>query len=115
MIAGVLVTACGMAGCSYEVIEQEHARRISQQRTALLKRQPGPSCEYRAADRRAPARPAGEPASGEASSEASALLAKLDYERQCYRHAEIIARQRLTSLQMALHKAIRRAEGVEPH
>lgn len=34
---------------------------------------------------------------------------RLDYERQCYRHAEIIARSRLDELQSALAKSVRPA------
>ncbi len=42
------------------------------------------------------------------------MRTQLDYERQCYKHAEMIARARLTSLQAAVQdsvKAIRRNEG----
>jgi hypothetical protein len=42
---------------------------------------------------------------------------KLDYERQCYRHAEMIARRRLTSLQAAVldtAKAANRNNGNSP-
>jgi len=39
--------------------------------------------------------------------DAAALVAKLDYERQCYRHASTIARDRLRQLQASVDKAIK--------
>jgi hypothetical protein len=35
---------------------------------------------------------------------------KLDYQQQCYRHAEIIARERLKRLQDALEKTLKRRD-----
>jgi hypothetical protein len=110
------IAACRLAGCSSEIIDPEHVRRISQQRTALLKRQAPPSCEYRTASVNASTKHQAEPApaASDASSEAAALQAKLDYERQCYKHAEMIARVRLTNLQAAVDKAMKRADVSEP-
>jgi hypothetical protein len=107
-----IVAACGLAGCSSDVFDLEHARRISQERTALLKRQPPPSCEYRTASLDKAAKRGNEPmaATSDAPPDATILQARLDYERQCYRHAEMIARARLTSLQMALDRLLKRAE-----
>jgi hypothetical protein len=62
---------------------------------ALLDPQPEPDCEFKS----------GEPKADE--------LRKLDYERQCYRHAEINARRRLQLLQSAVDttiKAVKRNE-----
>ena len=47
------------------------------------------------------------------SDPADAARVRLDYERQCYRHAEIIVRDRLRALQVALEEtvsAVRRSE-----
>jgi hypothetical protein len=62
---------------------------------ALLTPQPEPNCEYK-----------GSPA---ATSEET-LRAKLDYERQCYRHAEIIARNRLRLLQASVEDTMTAAK-----
>jgi hypothetical protein len=56
---------------------------------ALLKPQPEPDCEFKTA----------EPNTDDQN--------KLDYERQCYRHAEIIVRNRLQLLQRSVNKTIR--------
>jgi hypothetical protein len=45
--------------------------------------------------------------SGQAGSAEAALRMKLDYERQCYRHADMIARNRLRNLQAAAGETIR--------
>jgi len=55
----------------------------------LLERQPEPDCEFKAGE-------------GEADG-----LRKLDYERQCYRHAEMIARGRLEQLQSSVDRTIK--------
>ena len=63
--------------------------------TALLEQLQAPRCEYRKAT------------SGKDSvEEVEALRAKLDYERQCYRHAEMIARARLKSLQTSVSRTV---------
>ena len=88
--------------------------RIPLPKTALLKRQPPPSCEYRTASlddtSKRGQQDGGPPA--EANPDL-ALRTKLDYERQCYRHAEMIARSRLKSLQESVQdtvKAVKRSE-----
>jgi len=111
VIIGAIAT-CGLAGCSSEIIDPQYAQRLSRERTTLLKRQAAPSCEYRTASLNKAAKRTSEPwpVAGDASSDADILRAKLDYERQCYKHAEMIARARLTSLQATLDKAIKRYE-----
>ena len=77
--------------------------RIPVPGAALLKPQPEPACEYKATDRVATGTPdtkAGDPAVD------AALRTKLDYERQCYRHAEMILRQRLHALQASVRGTI---------
>lgn len=64
--------------------------------TALLKQQPAPKCETRAAA-----------AAGEGGE--AARLKKLDYEVQCYRHAEMIARNRLVRLQNSIKESAKAA------
>lgn len=116
MLIAALAT-CGLAGCGAELVDSDHARRITKERVALLKRQPAPSCEYRTAsvETSGKQQPDGQPAVSDAGANPDAAVrAKLDYERQCYRHAEMIARTRLTSLQAAVSDAARaayRAEG----
>jgi len=114
------VAACGLAGCGSDVIDSEHARRISRERIALLKQQPAPKCDYRPAslDDSGKRQSGDPPPSSEAGSNPDAVVRmKLDYERQCYRHAEMIARRRLTSLQAAVldtAKAANRNNGNSP-
>jgi hypothetical protein len=76
----------------------ESATPLPLPRRALLRRQPAPKCDFATA----------EPNADE--------LRKLDYERQCYRHAEMIARGRLDLLQASVArtiKAVRRGDGSE--
>jgi hypothetical protein len=76
----------------------ESATPLPLPRRALLRRQPAPKCDFTTA----------EPNADE--------LRKLDYERQCYRHAEMIARGRLELLQDSVArtiKAVKRGEGSE--
>jgi hypothetical protein len=63
--------------------------------TALLKPQPPPKCAVR-------------PASGAGGSQAEKLVS-LDFEAQCYRHAEMIARARLSKLQASLRQSAAKA------
>ena len=58
----------------------------------LLARLPEPDCKFK-------------------TSEDTNDRQKLDYERQCYRHAEIIARLRLLLLQRSVDKTIRALKG----
>jgi hypothetical protein len=63
--------------------------------TALLKPQPAPKCQPK----------------GDATvSDDATKLRKLDYEAQCYRHAEMIARNRLGRLQESVQDRARAAK-----
>ena len=109
------MAAWGLAGCSSDVIDAEFARRMTKEQVALLKRQQAPKCDYRAASADAAGKQLREdaPQPGETSPDA-ALRTKLDYERQCYKHAEMIVRARLTSLQAAVQStanSVGRSEG----
>ncbi|MBO0766171.1 MAG: hypothetical protein J2P50_16500 [Hyphomicrobiaceae bacterium] len=68
---------------------------------ALLNPLPAPKCEPRS-EAIGRVKNGSADASPAASDEA-ARLRKLDYEAQCYRHAEMIARSRLSQLQEAVH------------
>jgi len=61
--------------------------------TSLLSPQPGPNCEVETTGSNADERQ------------------KLDYERQCYRHAEMIVRDRLQLLQASVNKTISATTG----
>jgi len=63
---------------------------------ALLTPQAQPNCEYR-----------------QALGGDDAARAKLDYERQCYRHYEMIARHRLELLQVSVERTIRAVKHAE--
>jgi hypothetical protein len=62
---------------------------------AQLAPQPEPECEFPTTDSAADERQ------------------KLDYERQCYRHAEMITRERLRALQRSVARTIRAVRGCE--
>jgi hypothetical protein len=64
---------------------------------ALLRPQPEPDCRYKGTDGKI---------DGNTDSK-TADVQRLDYERQCYRHAEMIARHRLRLLQNSVSKTIR--------
>ncbi len=65
--------------------------------TALLKLLPSPKCEAR-------------PTSGTGGSTEADKLRRRDYEAQCYRHAEMIARAKLGKLQESLRQAAAKAK-----
>ena len=69
----------------------------------LLKEQPAPNCQYRS--QASDGATAGEPV--------DEARIKLDYERQCYKHAEIIARERLARLQAARRQTAHRSDRAE--
>jgi hypothetical protein len=110
-VAALALSTCMLAGCGADFGESEARPRLPLPKTALLTRQPAPNCEYRTASldtssKRADAQPA-------ASDGDPDVRTKLDYERQCYRHAELIARTRLKDLQDAVKdtvKAVKRTE-----
>jgi hypothetical protein len=58
----------------------------------LLTSQPGPDCAFKS--------------SGDSETK-DTMLMKLDYERQCYRQAEMIVRNRLQRLQGAVDETIK--------
>lgn len=79
---------------------------------ALLQPLPAPRCEQRNAAK------VDANADAKASDDAEALRAKLDYERQCYRHAEIIARGKLRNLQTSVAQtmvALKAQQNAQPH
>jgi len=106
ILAAIVCCAVALAGC-----DSGRAFRLSRAgggagaaaplplpARALLKRQPEPRCEFATAGADADQRQ------------------KLDYERQCYRHAEMIARGRLDRLQDSVARtirAVRRGDGSE--
>jgi hypothetical protein len=73
--------------------------------TALLEPQAAPRCDAKARQQAGASAEAG----GEAASQA-----KLDYERQCYRHAELIARNRLNKLQASVQQTVKAVKEGEP-
>jgi hypothetical protein len=66
--------------------------------SALLEQLQTPRCEYRKGSSKKEASPASD-------SDENART-KLDYERQCYRHAEMIARTRLKALQKSVSRTV---------
>jgi hypothetical protein len=98
---GIVLCAMVVAGCDYagrRVIQPANTdrstasgagTRIPLPTVAQLAPQPEPDCEFRTTD-----------SSGDDRQ-------KLDYERQCYRHAEMIVRARLRLLQRSVAKTIR--------
>lgn len=80
---------------------------------ALLKPLPAPRCEPRNVVKSDP-----KPGDAKAADDAEAMRAKLDYERQCYRHAELIARGKLRDLQQQVARtmlALKAQRNVQPH
>lgn len=84
----VLGTAL-LAGCAADVPLPDRA---------LLEQLQTPRCEYRKASSKTEA--------GPASDSDEHVRTKLDYERQCYRHAEMIARTRLKALQKSVSRTV---------
>ena len=111
-LAAALVVSSALTGCGLEIAEQRYTSM-----KPMLARQTSPNCEYRAArtDKTGGRQSDGQPATADADPDQQ--RAKLDYERQCYRHAEIIARNRLRDLQKAVEdtaKAVKAAEAAPP-
>ena len=67
--------------------------------SALLAQQPAPRCEYRGTKGDSAEKKADAPVE-------QATQVKLDYERQCYRHAEMIARAKLRKLQESVARTM---------
>jgi hypothetical protein len=72
--------------------------------TALLKPQPAPKCDARSRSA------AQQQSASAATADPDARLRQLDYEAQCYRHAEMIARSRLGRLQASVQDMGRAAK-----
>ena len=111
-LAAALIVSSALTGCGLEIAEQRYTSM-----KPMLVRQSPPSCEYRTtrADKSGVRQSDGQPTTTEADLDLQ--RAKLDYERQCYRHAEIIARNRLRDLQEAIEdtaKAVKAAEAGTP-
>jgi hypothetical protein len=96
--AAAFVVGSALAGCGLEMADQRYASM-----KPMLARQPAPNCEYRTGSR--------QPAASDTDPEQQ--RAKLDYERQCYRHAAIIARTRLRNLQDAVAKTSKAVKSAE--
>lgn len=87
--AGRNPTGSGVAGTTSA---RSTAAPIRLPDQALLKRQTEPACSYKSTESK------------------TDELKKLEFERQCYRHAEIIARHRLQQLQSAVDRSIKSAK-----
>lgn len=104
LVVAALAATSALAGCGLDIAEERYASM-----KPMLVRQTAPKCDYRAAHPDKAAQPA--------TADPDQQKAKLDYERQCYRHAEIIARNRLRELQKAVKdnaSAVKAAETAEP-
>src|SRR5262245_36495253 len=99
---GIAVCAMTLASCDYagrrsldRSAVSEASRNVPLPALSLLAAQPEPDCEFPSTDSAADERQ------------------KLDYERQCYRHAELIARARLRALQRSVARTIRAVRGCD--
>ena len=90
-LAVIDVCALALAGCASTHTQQLSTAEVRLPEPALLRPPTAPNCE-------AKAQPGPSDAAGEG--------ARLDYERQCYRHAELIVRDRLQRLQAAVGETI---------
>jgi len=90
------VRFCFVAACGFAVAGCETLVPLPD--TAMLRPLPSPTCEAR------PAPEAGKDGGAEAGK-----LRRLDYQAQCYRHAEMIARSRLGKLQESLRQSAAKA------
>lgn len=89
-ILAVSAVACLLSACDVPVPD-----------SALLKPLPAPKCEQRAS-----AKGDAKATDAKAGDDAEAVRTKLDYERQCYRHAELIARGKMRNLQEQVAKTM---------
>jgi hypothetical protein len=96
LLAGILAAAL-LAGCDPAPLPD----------AVLLKPLPTPRCD--AKSDAGPRKEAALGATTDVGAEA-ARLRKLDYEAQCYRHAEMIARHRLGRLQASVQDMVRTAK-----
>lgn len=75
--------------------------------SALLRSLPDFNCEFKTNSADASVPPQSNPPRDQADGAAGALQVKLDYERQCYRHAAMIAHDRLRNLQASVGETIK--------
>jgi hypothetical protein len=115
LAAASALWAC--AGCSYDIGQADYpsasarARsRMAMAEVDLLKQQPAPDCRYRGGKG---GEPVSRAADGAGESKPDEAHIKLDYERQCYKHAEMIARERLAKLQITMRHAAQRSVRAE--
>jgi hypothetical protein len=95
MRTSALVRVLALTFCALALAACEHDRAsVTLPNQSLLTPQPAPDCTFKGSER-----------TGEA---------KLDYERQCYRHAEQIARARLQKLQGSVQRTIDTAKRNKP-
>jgi len=90
--AAVALCTLALAGCASTHTQPLSTAEVRLPEPALLRPPTAPNCEAKAQP--GPSDPAADPA------------ARLDYERQCYRHAELIVRDRLEWLQAAVGETI---------
>jgi hypothetical protein len=90
-LAAVALWALALASCATTHTQPLSTAEVRLPEPALLRPPTAPNCE-------AKAQPEPSDAAGE--------RARLDYERQCYRHAELIVRDRLERLQAAVGETI---------
>jgi hypothetical protein len=103
-------------GETIKAIERGGLSAVPRPDRALLAPPAEFNCEFKSND---DGRGPPQPSQGAQSNPDAALRMKLDYEQQCYRHAEMISRERLRRLQAALGETIKavdriRQPGVEP-
>jgi hypothetical protein len=113
LLAAVLASALGGCGVDFS----DARSHVPLPKTALLTRQPPPNCEYRTANLDTSSKREPGTLTAADTDPDRVARAKLDYERQCYRHAELIARSRLRDLQDAVQvtaKAVKRGDSVNP-
>jgi hypothetical protein len=97
-----------LAGCDAAPLPET---ALLKPQPALLKPQPAPKCEApREARGGGGARVASAEAGKAIAVDEATRLRKLDYEAQCYRHAEMIARRRLGRLQESVQDMARTAK-----
>jgi hypothetical protein len=85
------------AAIAAKITESKSKTPIPLPAAPLLSPQPEPRCEFETTDTNTDERQ------------------KLDYERQCYRHAEMIVRSRLQLLQISVDETINAVKGREPN
>jgi hypothetical protein len=97
-----------LVGCDTAPLPESALVQPALLQPALLQPQPPPRCNPKgeAGQRKQQPAPAGGSAKATDTADAAALR-KLDYEAQCYRHAEMIARNRLGRLQNSVQGMVK--------